>query len=322
MQPKITVVIPTYNRAQGLPKTLEHILNQSVPREMYRVIVVDNRSKDQTAQVMKSITEKNPTVSYAFQERPGAAPTRNEGVRRATTPLVLFIDDDILSTPTLIEEHLKGHEGRKCSVLGHLEVSWATSSDPFLRYLKESEDQNTFRFLDPYQVSYKYFYTGNVSCRREALLKVGGFDEGFTVYGVEDVDLGYRLEMYGERMIYRKAALAYHDYHPTYTEFVRKRKNAGRSLAYFLAKFPHLAADFSFGSMPLLKIGVPRMATAWMRPIIMQPTKRDLNRLEYFWFNKAIRWQYYKGLRQYRKFWNRDGLAYIPTQSVLIGNSI
>jgi glycosyltransferase involved in cell wall biosynthesis len=318
MQPIITVVIPTINRAKSLSTTLQHILKQTIPQEQYRIIVVDNRSKDDTARVMRGIIAKNPTVSYAYQEKPGAAPTRNEGVRRAQSPLILFIDDDILATPTLIEEHLKGHENRNCSVLGHLEVSWEKSQDPFLRYLKESEDQNTFRYLDPQNASYKYFYTGNVSCRREALMKVGGFDEGFTVYGVEDVDLGYRLEMYGERMIYRKEALAYHDYHPRYNDFLKKRYNNGRSLAFFLAKFPHLRSHFSFGKHPWLRIWLPHAATAWMEQFITHSSGRPLTRLQYQWFNKALRWQLFRGYRAYRTYWNRDGLALIPAKSVLL----
>lgn len=320
-QQKITVVIPTYNRAKQLPRTIKLIMEQSLPREQYTVIVVDNRSSDDTTLVMKQLCKQYSNLEYVYQNKPGAAPTRNEGVRRAQTDLVLFIDDDILASPTLIEEHLKGHAQGPCSVLGHISVNWEESPSRFLRYLKQSEDQNTFKFLDPHQTSFAYFYTGNVSCRTEALRKVGGYDEGFTVYGVEDIDLGYRLEMYGERMIYRKEASAVHDYHPTYQDFLRKRYNNGRSLAYFLAKFPHLKPQFTFGRHPLLTIGVPRYLTAWLKPWMNRDSKRPLTRFQYFWFTRALRWQLYKGYRAYKTYWNRDGLAMLPTKSVLLENT-
>jgi len=318
MNPEITVVIPTYKRAGSLPKTLKHILSQTVPIESYRVIVVDNRSLDGTDKVVQRFNKEHPEVSYVLQEKPGAAPTRNEGIARAKTPLVLFMDDDILATPRLIEEHLKGHRNRTCSVLGHLNVSWADSGDPFLRYLQESEDQNTFRYLDPHKVSYQYFYTGNVSCRREAVLAAGGFDEGFSVYGVEDVDLGYRLETLGERMIYRKEALAFHDYHPSYKEYLGKRRNAGRSLAYFLAKYPHLAPEFSFGEHPTWELGVPRALTAWLKPLVVDGSVPGTNKIAPWWFRKAVRWNFYKGYKSYRKFWNESGTEYIPIKSRLV----
>jgi len=330
MTQKITVVIPTYNRAKQLPKTIDLIMDQSVPRSDYHVIVVDNRSADDTAAVMRGLMQRYDNLEYVYQKKPGAAPTRNEGVRRVQTPLVLFIDDDILASHTLIEEHLKGHASGPRSVLGHLEVNWEESRSRFLRYLKESEDQNTFKYLNPEQTSFAYFYTGNVSCRLGALKQAGGYDEGFTVYGVEDIDLGYRLEMWGEPMIYRKQANAIHDYHPNYRDFLRKRYNNGRSLAYFLAKFPHLEPQFSFGRHPILSIALPRYLTAWMEPFInrdSEPRKRDgssksLTRFQYFWFTKALRWQLYKGYRAYKSYWNRDGLALMPTKSVLLDNTL
>ena len=304
-------------------------MNQSVSRDQYTVIVIDNRSSDATAETVRGLMRRYPNLEYAYQKKPGAAPTRNEGIRRATTPLILFVDDDILASPTLIQEHLKGHQGQPCSVLGHIEVGWNTSPDRFLRYLKESEDQNTFKYLDPQKTSFAYFYTGNVSCRRDALLKVGGFDEGFTVYGVEDIDLGYRLEMYGERMIYCAQASAVHDYNPNYVEFLAKRYNNGRSLAYFLAKFPNLTPQFTFGKYPLIKLGLPRYLTAWLKPFInredhlkggVQPG--PLTRFQYLWFSKALRWQLYKGYRAYRSYWNRSGLRVMPTKSVLLQNTL
>lgn len=324
--PQITVVIPTLNRATKLPETLRCILNQTVPADQYRVIVVNNRSTDNTEEVIRGIAAKHPSVTYAYQDKPGAGATRNEGIRLATTPLVLFVDDDCQAAPNLIEEHLKAHATHEGSVLGHIDTAWATTTDPFTRYLHDSQDQNTFQYLDPADVSYQFFYTGHVSCRREALLRVGGFDEGFTVYGVEDVDLGYRLWVHGEKMIYRKSAVVTHDYHPTYEEFLRKRRNNGRSLAYFLAKFPHLKVEFHFGKHPLLAIGLPRLLSAVLKPLafIRMPgripgrtTPAPLAALQRVYFAKALRWQLYRGYRQYRTFWNKSGLEYLPIKTSL-----
>jgi len=317
--PKITVVIPTLNRAQKLPETLRCILNQTVPAEQYRVIVVNNRSTDNTEEVVRAIAAKHLNVTYAYQEKPGAGATRNEGIRLATTPLVLFVDDDCQAAPNLIEEHLRAHEQHEGSVLGHIDTAWASTKDPFVKYLHDSQDQNTFAYLNPADVSYQFFYTGHVSCRREALLRVGGFDEGFTVYGVEDVDLGYRLWVHGEKMVYRKSAVVTHDYQPTYEEFLRKRRNNGRSLAYFLAKFPHLKVEFHFGKHPLLAIGLPRLLTAALKPLALLRLERTalLVKLQRIYFAKALRWQLYRGYRQYRTFWNKSGLEYLPIKTSL-----
>ena len=91
MEPLITVVVPTFNRAKQLPETLRCLLQQTVPTEAYRIVVVNNGSKDETAAVIKKIAQENPTVLYGFQDKPGAAAARNEGIRLSTTSLVLFI---------------------------------------------------------------------------------------------------------------------------------------------------------------------------------------------------------------------------------------
>ncbi len=309
--PEITVVIPTYNRAAGLPKTLERIFSQSISHTRYRVILVDNRSIDNTAVVAKILCNKFPTLTYAYQDRPGAGAARNLGIKLAKTQLVLFIDDDILASHNLIEQHLNAHKTHVGSVLGYLEVPWERSRDPFLKYLHKSEEQNTYSKLDPANTSYHFFYTGNVSCRKEALLKAGGFDEGFTVYGVEDIDLGYRLETYGEPMIFCKQALAFHDYHPTFQLFIKKRRMAGRSLAYFLDKFPNLQPQFTFNKYPFIFIVVPHLLTRWMAPTILRKSDHPLSFLQYVWLNRAFRYAMFRGYSDFCRANNQLGMSYI-----------
>ncbi|HMD02380.1 MAG TPA: hypothetical protein VKG44_05385, partial [Candidatus Baltobacteraceae bacterium] len=81
--------------------------------------------------------------------------------------------------------------------------------------------------------------------------RVGRFDENFTGYGHEDLELGYRLEAAGIRILYEPEAIDYH-WHPVpYAEQKEKMKLAGRSTARFYRKHPSLAVTARLGMTPL-----------------------------------------------------------------------
>src|SRR5438067_13657943 len=107
--PKVSIVIPTFNRASTLARTIDCIESQSVPAEDYEVIVVDNASTDDTRSVLDAKARKYFNLKSLFQPKPGAAATRNAGLRQAVCDIVLFIDNDIIAEPDLIERHLDHH---------------------------------------------------------------------------------------------------------------------------------------------------------------------------------------------------------------------
>ncbi len=170
----------------------------------------------------------------------------------------------------------------------------------FLQYLKESGTQNTFPFQDGDLVGYQYFYTGNVSVRKSAFDKIGGFDEDFKVYGVEDIDLGYRLSFVGEKVKFCKKALSFHDYHPDHRTFMRKKKEAGYSLGYFLNKYPHLQNEFHFGNYPFLNLGRRNLIYKILAPGLFLWKPTILTPLKYNYFHWTTRWEMYKGLLKYQ----------------------
>src|SRR5207249_356676 len=135
--PKVSVVIPTLNRARVLSQTIDQIESQTVPRDVYEVIVVDNASTDDTQSVLAQKTLQYSNLRILSQSKPGAAPTRNAGVRAALGDIVLFIDNDILAKPDLIEKHLEYHDRYpNASIIGTVITPWDDRTDPFLRYLR------------------------------------------------------------------------------------------------------------------------------------------------------------------------------------------
>jgi glycosyltransferase involved in cell wall biosynthesis len=244
--PRVSVVIPTLNRADMLSSTIDRIESQTVSRETYEVLVVNNNSSDHTQTVLKEKAAVYPNLRAFNQVKPGAAATRNVGIRAAVGDIALFIDDDIFAEPDLIESHLRYHgKNSDASIVGTVMSPWEKSNDPFLRYLRDKGIFNPYSIACNRPMDFSYYHTGNVSTSRKLLSEVGGFNEEFFVYGMEDIELGYRLEKKGSKMTPGPAAKALHEYFPTYQQFVARCQQAGYSLGKLIDLHPELRKRFT-----------------------------------------------------------------------------
>lgn len=106
-----TVAIPTYNGANRLPKVLEKLrLQVNLNRYTWEILIVDNNSTDDTAQVICSLQETRffeVPLRYCFEARQGIAYARQTAINAADGCLVGFLDDDTLPEPTWVEEAIK-----------------------------------------------------------------------------------------------------------------------------------------------------------------------------------------------------------------------
>lgn len=89
---RISVVVPAYNIAPWLPRTMDSLLAQTHPN--MEIIVVDDGSEDETAQVMREYTEKYPNIRYISKENGGVTSARLRGAAEATGDWVAFMDGD------------------------------------------------------------------------------------------------------------------------------------------------------------------------------------------------------------------------------------
>ena len=93
---RISLVIPTHNRAVPLLAALESVVRQSLPAEEWECVVVDNNSTDDTGERFAAFRSAHPGVRLRMvrETGPGVSYARNRGLREAAAPLVAFIDDD------------------------------------------------------------------------------------------------------------------------------------------------------------------------------------------------------------------------------------
>ncbi|MFM7640719.1 MAG: glycosyltransferase family 2 protein [Cyanobium sp.] len=234
----LSVVIPTYNRLPILQKCLRALEEQKLERpvERYEVIVVDDGSSDDTVRWLQSEAADLPHVRLVCQEHGGPAKGRNRGVEEARGDVIVFIDSDLVVTPTFLACH-----GRA------LEAAWRQRGDRLC--FTYGAVINTANFDHPTSephkltdLSWAYFATGNVAIDREVLERAGLFDTGFHLYGWEDLELGERLRQLGVVLVRAPEAVGYH-WHPPLTlaqipDLMRVERERARMGLVFFRKHP------------------------------------------------------------------------------------
>ncbi len=224
---RLSIVIPTCNRAAILQKTLTAYAEQTARAEIREILVVDDGSTDETSEVIPRLANDGVVpVRYLRQANQGQATARNHGIREASGELILLGDDDVIPAPNMVEEHLAWHSryaDPSVAIVGP--VFWSPDVNP--TPLMEWWGLNGLRFDPPHmkaghEVSYAAGLFLNTSAKVAFLRANGLFDERFRAYGYEDVELGYRLVKKGLRMIYNPDAVGYHFKRVTFADMCRR----------------------------------------------------------------------------------------------------
>jgi glycosyltransferase involved in cell wall biosynthesis len=266
MSIKLSVIIPTYNKAKLLEKTIHALLGQDLNKSDWEVVVVDDGSSDNTKDVLNSflnLSEYNFKVASP-DGNIGRARARNFGADSAVGKWLLFLDDDIIAPPELLSGHLSMLEADgDFGLIGLVATSEDVIDAPHFYYI----DSRGAAKISKGYVPGKYLVTQNCSVPREMFIDVGGFDEKFSAYGFEDMDLGLRLCNAGLKFKLLKNPVPVHVHHHTLSEYLRKKQECGfESIALVAKKHPAEANDMKLnwviGSKPGMLINSFRIVAS------------------------------------------------------------
>ncbi|MDP8299341.1 MAG: glycosyltransferase [Candidatus Tantalella remota] len=248
----ISVSIITYNRKDLLRDVIRSLEEQSYPKDKYELVIVDDGSTDGTQEVMEELIEGSfCNIRYLRQDvNRGKSAVRNISVENAKGEIILFLEDDTIADPRLLEEHIKSHRsepGEKIAVAGLEIVKEISIRTPFGRYLKQSSKRFFDNVHDLIETGdkdmFKGFITFNLSIHRSFLMEEGMFDPAFK-YFCEDIELGYRLSKKGLKMKYNPDACIFNVHPPRFDEHCRRNINRGEFSVKLAEKHPD-AVDVS-----------------------------------------------------------------------------
>jgi glycosyltransferase involved in cell wall biosynthesis len=200
MNPKVSVVIPTYNRAEKVRKGVESVLAQSFTD--FEVIVVDDGSSDETEELLQR--EFGDHIRYYYQTNQGVSAARNKGIEEARGEWIAFLDSDDLWEKEKLEAQLNALEqvGAECGAC-YTDVRFF--NNPETRTMFQLAEGNyrhesvTGVNTDVLRLLVRPGGGGMVVClssfmaRKEAIKRIGGFDLGL-LYS-QDSEFMFRLAM-------------------------------------------------------------------------------------------------------------------------------
>ena len=250
--PFIGILIPTYKRPANLIKTLQHLEAQTW--KSFEVVVVDDGSPDDTLARLEEYRTTAPfPITVASQANTGPAAARNHGIRLVRAPITLMIGDDTYPNADLVRLHAEDHLRHPQLEHGALGFTRYSEQDqvvtPFMRWLSLDGVQFAYReLLAGGTPDWRHFYTSNLSLKT-AYLRANPFHEGFTRYGMEDIELGYRLHKeHGFEMSFLPSAIAEHVHPITFSQVCRRAVDTGTNTFYFAQLWPEHGRQLRPGS--------------------------------------------------------------------------
>ncbi|HJT82541.1 MAG TPA: glycosyltransferase [Chthoniobacterales bacterium] len=233
---KISAVICTRNRAAHLLQAIQSLRDQDIGSGNYEIVVVDNASSDETANIVKPLAAEMPAVRYVFEKTPGLTNARNRGVRDARAPMIAFLDDDALAGPAWLSSIVSAFEqfpDAMC-VGGPIEP-WFETPAPAWFPARLLGCYN--RSYGPEARWYNFPHEQPVGCnmafRKRCLEEIGGFNPLLTKYNDETELIG-RMVNAGGKLFYQPAAVVKHllpRERLTLTWQIRRHYHEGVSLA-------------------------------------------------------------------------------------------
>ncbi|MEL7305164.1 MAG: glycosyltransferase [Myxococcota bacterium] len=248
--PRISVIVPVYNRRTVLAKTLVGLASQRYPRSHYEVIVADDGSSDDP-ESLDAVFSSRMNLRWVRQEDRGyrLSAVRNLAIRASTNEVVVSLDCDMFPSLDLLSAYARwfraanqvaGTPRTRLLVVGDrafvdsdsvtveelLDAPASVAALPRIaahaeirtrwrpeRDWRKREIERT-RELRNHARPYTLASGGNVAFRRADALDAGLYDESFQHWGGEDADFAFRLTELGAYVVFEPDALAFHQHHP------------------------------------------------------------------------------------------------------------
>ena len=182
--PKITAILPTWNRAEWLEKSIQSVLDQTFGD--FELVVVDDASTDSTAEIIERYSGKIRTI--VFSENRGVSAARNAAIKNSDSEWIAFLDSDDFWHPDKLQKQIAQTKMRPACPLHFTDEIWIRNG---VRVNPKKKHQKKEGWIFQPSLALCLMAPSTVILRRELFEVHGLFDENLPV--CEDYDLWLRL---------------------------------------------------------------------------------------------------------------------------------
>ncbi len=236
--PRVSILIPSYNRAKELERCLMSLFVLEYPLTCLEIVVVDDGSTDETPVMLRQLSARYPHLRVVtHQSRQGVGMSRNSGAAAARYELHAYIDSDCVATPQWLAQLVPAFQDQRLAAVGGMIRAFDCHS-----VIGRYEDVRSSLYMGarPQQVRPEgpltYLPTANLLVRRSMWRHLGGFA---ALSQGEDVDFCRRLLETGATIHYLPDGVVYHDYRTNLATFLAIRAAYASAEAVLLQRHPH-----------------------------------------------------------------------------------
>jgi glycosyltransferase involved in cell wall biosynthesis len=224
--PDISVVVPARDREACILDLLRALDEQTLERDRFEVVVVDDGSTDRTPELVSAWVSADPARRRIVRgEGRGPAAARNAGIREVRSAWIAFTDSDTIPDPTWLEAALEAVARLGVQALEGVVEPWpAEAVGPYTHQIDSADGGR--------------YMTANMIYHRDVLQHVGGFDEHFCAPFLEDSDLAFRVMDAGFAIAYAPEVRVRHRVERQSLADVHRSAKKLRWVALLAAKHP------------------------------------------------------------------------------------
>lgn len=225
----VSVVVPVYNAELMIGACIEALLAQDYPKEHYEIIIVDNGSSDQTAQIIKQypvkyLLENTAQSSYA---------ARNKGAQEAKGETLAFTDADCVADPNWLKNGIKAFADEKVGCVAG-EIQAAHPESDIEKYLAEKNELSQIKTSPDFPLPYPK--TANAFYRKDVFDIIGFFEQKWISGG--DADFAWRMQLETSyKLVFDSKALVRHKHRATIRQMFNQCCKWGGGYSLLVKKY-------------------------------------------------------------------------------------